>query len=242
MARSQNGWTVVSSSGVDHLQVPGSQVKIHVRKDDAGFVLMYVASQFDQRVEDIDNARGALDDWGYARRPIRGGTVYSNHASATAIDLNAVKHPLGAMGTFTRSQQLEIDKILTECDGVVRWGGHYSRRKDEMHFEIVGSAAEVKRVAAKLRGKVNEEDEVTVKQGNNGPVVELIQKCLLNEAKVSPGGHTKSNPLPQYGADGDYGAETEGAVKDYQRAAGLTPTGEVDGVTMALLLRYEHLK
>jgi HK97 family phage portal protein len=35
------------------------------------------------------------DDWGYAERPIRGSTVVSNHASGTAIDLNATCWTLG---------------------------------------------------------------------------------------------------------------------------------------------------
>src|SRR5690606_27057234 len=86
--------------------------------------------------EDIDNARGALDDWGYAERPIRGSSVISNHASGTAIDLNATKHPLGASGTFTSTQVTRIREILAVTRNHVRWGGDYTGRKDEMHFEI----------------------------------------------------------------------------------------------------------
>ncbi|HET9370907.1 MAG TPA: peptidoglycan-binding domain-containing protein [Vicinamibacterales bacterium] len=36
-------------------------------------------------------------------------------------------------------------------------------------------------------------------------------------------------PLPKFGADGDYGDETEAAVKDFQRAAGLE-NAEIDGI------------
>jgi hypothetical protein len=42
--------------------------------------------------------------------------------------------------------------------------------------------------------------------------------------------------LPKWGADGDFGVETEEAVKRFQVAVGLTATGSVDGLTLALLL------
>lgn len=42
--------------------------------------------------------------------------------------------------------------------------------------------------------------------------------------------------LPKWGADGDYGAETEEAVERFQTAMDLTATGSVDGLTLALLL------
>jgi hypothetical protein len=53
--------------------------------------------------------------------------------------------------TFTPEQAAEIRTIMREVDGVVRWGGDYQNRADEMHFEIVGSQAEVAAVAARLR-------------------------------------------------------------------------------------------
>jgi hypothetical protein len=136
--------------------VPGTQdVRITVADGAAGDVLMYVASQFDARVEDLDldSSRGELDDWGYAARPIRGGTTTSNHASATAEDFNATRHPLDARGTFTRQQVNNIHTILAEVDNVVRWGGDYSGRADEMHFEINAGPAAVQRVADRLRNE-----------------------------------------------------------------------------------------
>ncbi|WP_211323292.1 M15 family metallopeptidase [Amycolatopsis palatopharyngis] len=147
MATSQNGWPVNPSR--TYRQVPGSTVHITVADGVAGDVLMHVAREFDQRVEDIDwrSTRGEFDDWGWANRPIRGSNETSNHASATAMDLNATRHPLGARGTFTAAQVAEIRKILAEVDGTVRWGGDYTGRADEMHFEINASYARVKAVA-----------------------------------------------------------------------------------------------
>lgn len=41
--------------------------------------------------------------------------------------------------------------------------------------------------------------------------------------------------LPKWGADGDYGDETVEAVKSFQTAKGITSSGSVDGLTLALL-------
>lgn len=89
--------------------------------------------------------KGALDDWGYAYRAIRGqedaGNL-SNHASATAVDLNARHHPLGKRGTFTDEQVAKIRALAAKYG--LRWGGDYKNRADEMHFEINLSPKEVK--------------------------------------------------------------------------------------------------
>lgn len=80
-----------------------------------------------------------------------------------------------------------------------------------------------------------EEDEM-LKRGDRGRAVRAFQHALIAEAKLS--GRAGGNPLPRYGADGDYGAETEDAVKAYQRGAELPETGSVGDVTAALLSRY----
>ena len=43
--------------------------------------------------------------------------------------------------------------------------------------------------------------------------------------------------LPKYGADGDFGAETEGQVKAYQKDKGLPQTGMVDWATWSYLIK-----
>lgn len=222
MPRSQNGWSANNYNLVESHKVPGSQVKLTVRKGNAGDVLMYVVSQFDKRVEDIDNARGALDDWGYAERPIRGGTALSNHASGTAIDLNATKHPLSARGTFTQAQVIEIELILKEVDGVVRWGGHYSGRKDEMHFEINANPEQVKKVATKLRESTELEDDVfAVKYGASGGYVKRLQKIM--NAALSPAGLELEALKP----DGHYGSKTRDRVNAFAKKGGMPEEGEI---------------
>ncbi len=148
---SQNGWPVDPPRRAR--TIPGTNVRVTVADGPAGDVLMHVLGQVNSRVEDIsmNSDRGEADDWGYANRNVRGSEAISNHASATAVDINATRHSLGARDTFTAEQSAEIRRILAEVDNVVRWGGDYTGRRDEMHFEIVGSQAEVARVAERLR-------------------------------------------------------------------------------------------
>jgi len=151
VANSQNGWSVGTSGqlGVVPLVVAGIAFPPGVRGGDVATVLGYVAQQFHNRVEHLYTP----GCWGYAFRPVAGQTTgYSNHASGTAIDINAPTHPLAKVGTFTPQQAAEIRRIVAEVAPAVRWGGDYSGRKDEMHFEINASAATVAAVAARIRG------------------------------------------------------------------------------------------
>jgi hypothetical protein len=147
---SQNGWPVDPPRSAR--TIPGTNVRLTVADGPAGDVLMHVLGQLQKRVEDIslNSTKGEPDDWGYANRPVRGSKAVSNHASATAVDINATRHGLGAVGTFSPAQEEEINRILGEVDNVVRWGGDYSGRKDEMHFEINATQEEVARVAERL--------------------------------------------------------------------------------------------
>lgn len=142
MASSQNGWLVLDSgtSGppprLRSWKIPDTERKILLRDGSAGFLLVHMASWFDERIEKLDT--GQLDDWGWANRDIRGSSVISNHASGTAMDLNATKHPMGVStrATFSLDQVERIHKRLRFYDGCLRWGGDYENRPDAMHFEL----------------------------------------------------------------------------------------------------------
>lgn len=150
MAQSQNGYGANDRDDIKTYTVPGTDVRVPLRKGDAGYLLVHLAAAFHRAVEPID--RGQLDDWGYAPRPIRGqSTVLSNHASGTAIDINATQHPRLKWYTFSPIKRRKIRALLAQYDGVIRWGGDYKRIPDDMHFEIVGSADQVKRVADRLQ-------------------------------------------------------------------------------------------
>ena len=144
---SQNGWPVhVNQSKL----VPLSYVTGRVASGDVHTILAHFCAWFDRNVEPITKGHS----WGYAYRAIRGqSSGYSNHASGTAIDLNAPKHPLGASGTFTAAQAAAIRKQLERYDGALRWGGDYNGRKDEMHVEINCNAAKLRQVVKSLTAK-----------------------------------------------------------------------------------------
>lgn len=63
-------------------------------------------------------------------------------------------------------------------------------------------------------------------RGDYGTAVRAMQEALLK---------WDSKCLPKYGADGDFGSETEKAVKAYQKAVGLPVTGVYDAATRAAL-------
>ena len=149
MASSQNGWPASPDAKVieaNSYPVPGTDLKLRVAKKVAP-ILINFAAEFNELVEKLDGKQ--LDDWGYAFRSVRGSTdMLSNHASGTAIDLNATKHPLGAKDTFKSKQ---VETILELCDKYnIGWGGLYKRRPDEMHFEIVEGPKAVKETIKRL--------------------------------------------------------------------------------------------
>lgn len=143
--KSQNGWDIYTTQ--NSLSVlPYVTGKVH---PETLVVFQHLCKRFNAEVEPITKGHS----WGWAYRPIRGKTTgLSNHASGTAIDLNAPRHPLGARKTFTPSQVGKIREILKDFEGAVRWGGDYKNRADEMHFEIITSAANLAKVSAKLSG------------------------------------------------------------------------------------------
>lgn len=151
MATSQNGWAVDHAGTLqDRTDVHGVVFPNGVRRGDVATVLFHLADRFHHEVEPL------VDGWcwGWYVKGIEGGTSISNHASGTAIDLNAERHPLGQRGTFTPDQRKAIHRVLEDLDGVVRWGGDYVGRPDEMHFEINRNASTVAALAKKIRETV----------------------------------------------------------------------------------------
>jgi D-alanyl-D-alanine carboxypeptidase len=143
VAVSQNGYRANDLSRTRIWAIPGADRRVRLRKGPPGRLLVQLAGWFHQWIEPIDE--GQLDDWGYAARPIRGSVTLSNHASGTAIDLNALRHPLGVRGTFTRRQVTLIHHKLADLDFCVRWGGDFEHRADEMHWEIIADVARCRR-------------------------------------------------------------------------------------------------
>ncbi|MGO4601853.1 peptidoglycan-binding protein [Terrabacter sp. 2YAF2] len=228
-ATSQNGWSAGSSAVVplDALSVGAATFPAGVRRGDVHVVLGYVARRFDREVEAL--VKGWC--WGHSYRVISGSTSLSNHSSGTAIDLNAPRHPLGKSGTFSATQRSHIRSILNSCNGVVRWGGDYSGRKDEMHFEInvrpgdARLAALAKRIGGGGGGAPAPAPITwtTVKRGASGFRVTAIQHLLRHH------GYTLT-------VDGAFGPTTQSRVISFQHARSLAADGVVGPKTWSALV------
>ena len=215
MSASQNGWRANDRSLIVSISVPGG--KLAVRKGDVAVIMQYIAEQFHSTVEPLKWP----GNWGYAERKIRGGSSLSNHASGTAIDLNAPKHYLGAVGTFTSSQVRAIRKILSACEGTIRWGGDYRGRKDEMHFEINAGTAKVARVAKKLRPKL--QGPSIPGGGSSGGSTYTTVTGATPLVKLYHKGEPVKRIQKAVGVkvDGYYGPDTANAVAAFQKKRGL---------------------
>jgi hypothetical protein len=158
MSTSQNGWPALAPDATVPWVIPfktGPSRYLRLCRGHAGFILTYFALWFSEVVEPLN--LGIWDEWAYSYRSVRGSDVISNHASGTAIDLNATLHPLSKRGTFTKGwQYVRIRAKLASLGSVIRWGGDYSYRADEMHFEInvkprTGSLRRLARVLSKTK-------------------------------------------------------------------------------------------
>ena len=134
MEISYNGWPASKDQaeiGIKSYKVEGTSLKLRCPEKVEPLLLNF-AKEFNELIEPLEG--GALDDWGYCYRDVRGvpGKL-SNHSSGTAIDLNATKHPLGKVGTFDAAK-VPMIRALAKKYGLT-WGGDWTK-KDEMHFEI----------------------------------------------------------------------------------------------------------
>jgi hypothetical protein len=148
---SANGWRVIARDECRNVEVPGGILPVH---PEFAWLFWDLAHEWHETVEPL-LWPGC---WGWADRPIAGSTTISNHASGTAIDLSAPKHPRGVpIGkTFTPAQLLRISQLETRYFGVLRWGGRWTGASvDGMHWEgIPGVTVEaVRELTATLSAK-----------------------------------------------------------------------------------------
>jgi hypothetical protein len=86
-----------------------------------------------------------------------------------------------------------------------------------------------------------------LKRGDESNAVGVFMRAI---SRWAFDGNRREDPLPRSRKSGKYGDEDQGfdnifgpemeeAVKLYQRAAGVNQSGQIDGVTAALLVRYD---
>lgn len=128
-----------------------------MKSGDVSTLFVYLINRLHNEVEPMMNQSGGngYGCWGYSYRAnVNNPSQLSCHASGTAIDYNAPKHPNGTStgpsggGGWSGSQYNKIQEILKACSGAIRW----LTSNDPMHFEIYGSASAVANAAAKVSG------------------------------------------------------------------------------------------
>lgn len=149
MANSQNGWPVVAPGAIDKSPISGHTYPNGFREGNVYKAFVWLFTQMSTRVESVAIGSPA-DEWGYYVKMIEGSKTISNHASGTAGDYNATEHVMGVRNTYSPKQRDEIHKILDECDHLFRWGGDFTGRPDDMHFEIIKDEVAVDKFVASL--------------------------------------------------------------------------------------------
>lgn len=158
---------------------------------------------------------------------VRGGHTFGH---------NSVSHGICVMGNF--ETMTVSDALVAKVAELVRFGqgrGWWPAQLTGGHRDVRPTSCPGANLYAEI-GEINRlaiedemEDPMSVRPGDVGEAVKKFQQGLIG---------WNSNALPRFGADGDFGDETEEWVKNFQDSQDLTLTGVIDGVTGALLLEY----
>jgi hypothetical protein len=238
VSASVNGWRVLTRDQCADVHVPGGTLPVHPA---LAPIFADLATRYHSLVEPLEWP----GCWGFNDRPIRGSKMTSNHASGTAVDLNAPRHPQGvpASKTFTRGQISAISLILTRYHGLIEWGGAWDLPDtDGMHFELRKGATfeQVTAVTAQLAKPDPPKPKpkpapkpsparwagpdltgtgpaLRGAEGNSGPRVAAWQAWLHRYAPAYAG---------DLAADGVWGPKTSTVNREFARRSGI---GSADG-------------
>lgn len=163
------------------------------------------------------------------------GTDFSRvniHTDATAVQLNS---QLGAEA-FAHGNDIYFNEG--------RYNPGSNKGKHLLAHELTHTLQQTGRISANLQYRIGDNHDLSsprfagdpvleacfdnerfLQQGSNGPAVTTIQQALIDAGF----------PLPQFGADGNFGRETRSALQDFQRASGLVPDGILGSGTMSAL-------
>lgn len=189
----RNGWASAPAARVA-ITAPGCADTGDVRAGDVATVFQHFATAFDAQVEPLVTINGYRTPTYNAQV---GGDPASNHISATALDFNGARHPyernlpVSQRGAnywhgFTPAQVTAIRVLLSRYGGVIAWGLDFNvGYRDAMHFEIRGTAADVARIAAKVKTPPTGDDDM--------PTPEEVAQAVWTMV-LGPTGSTAAGP------------------------------------------------
>jgi len=208
------------------------------------------------------NSRWSKLGWktgGYHEIILRDGTVQLCY-DATVITNGIGGHNTGTYhicvvgnGSFTEAQETAFEE---RCKAAMdRFG--LSVSKVLGHKEFSGTSTACPGIDMNIVRKRLSTGKVTVSAPKTEVKTEVVTKPSTSYDSVLGKGRNnrksdivslqkdliaKGFSLPKYGADGDFGTETEEAVKAFQRKVGITVDGLVGPVTLAKLNAYVPAK
>ncbi|MFJ8473682.1 hypothetical protein [Kitasatospora sp. NPDC094011] len=151
---SRNGWEtekVADDRGNVYTRpVPGTPLNVRMRMGDVETVLVHVISRFHYEIDAL--REGDVVGW-RAPDQVRRKLAESNQASGTAVQIRPGSYPSGARGGFYPFEELAIRDILSDCEGVIRWGGDDSTPDESLFsIDVPPGNERLTRIADKLRG------------------------------------------------------------------------------------------
>jgi len=195
MPNSINGWAVLdnppwSDPRLDTKPVPGVPSRSLKLRREVLPLFLALAKDYHDTISPIDE--GALDDWSYSYRDARYSPSWSDHASGTAIDLNASKEGWLGMNNYSwwaNPAKHRAAQAIKQRYEVVMWGGskdfggdyHNGSTVDWMHWAIKPGVtiAQVQDVIKRLG--ITEDG---VRQGTNDKIDRRISKLKQRRQRV----------------------------------------------------------
>lgn len=132
---SQNGWpieeTVDGGGNISKVSIEGTPLEVAMRLGEVTIILTHVIRRYHYEIDAL--LFGEVEGFKYPSADAL--RTDGNHCSGTAIDIRPEWYPRGSFGGYSDREKSIIKSILSDCEGVVVWGG-FEDSNDESHFEI----------------------------------------------------------------------------------------------------------
>lgn len=175
--------------------------------------LLYVFTNYTPTGSDAYKKRGRYIKRGKGT-PKRGDVIYFYSSSKGRIGHVGIVYKVSSKTVYT------IEGNTSGASSLITNGGGVRKKSYSMSSSYIDGYGSVDYAA------IGETVTEGLRRGDEGSAVRKMQEALLLwNAKC----------LPEYGADGDFGPETEKALKAYQKETGLPVTGIYDEATRKAL-------